>query len=114
MSTKQRTRRAAAKVTVKAADELLSLNEMAICIGMPRGWIEELMAWDLLAPVRVNDETWFDAAVISQARRMARLHRQVGVSLDTMALVLELLERIVGLEDEVARLRGKIRLKAEG
>ena len=105
MSTQERTKRAAVKVTVETADAVLSLNEMAICIGMPRDWIEELVAWDLLAPVRVNDEPWFDAAVMSQVRRMARLHRQVGVSLDTMALVLELLDRIDALEDEVARLR---------
>ena len=106
MSAQEHTRRAATTVTVESADDLLSLTEMAVCIGMPRGWIEELVAWDLVAPVRVNDELWFDAAVVSHVRRIMRLHRQVGVSLDTMALVLELLDRIGELEDEVARLRG--------
>ena len=106
MSTQERTRRAATTVTVEAADDLLSLTEMAVCIGMPCGWIEELVAWDLVAPVRVNDEPWFNVAVVSRVRRIVRLHRQVGVSLDTMALVLELLDRIAELEDEIARLRG--------
>ena len=108
MSTQERTRQAAAAVTVdESAEGLLSLTEMAVCIGMPRGWVEELVAWELLAPALVNEEPWFEAAALEHVRRIARLHRQVGVSLDTMALVLELLDRIDELEREVARLRGK-------
>ncbi|MEI7435657.1 MAG: chaperone modulator CbpM [bacterium] len=106
MSTRERIRQPAATVTVETTEDLLSLTEMAVCTGMPCGWIEELVAWDLLAPVRVNEALWFDAAVLSRVRMIVRLHRQVGVSLDTMALVLELLDRIAELENEIASLRG--------
>ncbi len=79
---------------------LLTRDEVAARCGLHPALIERLVDLGLIDPA----EGWpdrFRPEVTLRIQRMQRLRRDLGVSYSSMALVLELLERIENLEDRL-------------
>jgi len=68
--------------------ELLSLAELAWLAGATPQMISDLLEWDLIAPCVNDPEPWFAVEVLPQVRKAVRLHHDLGVSFDSMELVL--------------------------
>ena len=84
---------------------LLSVEEVAFLTGTNAQVIRRITRLELLRPARSEPEPRFEPAVLVRVRRMLRMHRQLDVSWTSMALVLELLDRVEDLRSEVNRLR---------
>ena len=82
-------------------DAWLDLVELARVCGTTSGFIEALIAEDLLAPARPQPPG-FGGAEITRVRRILRLQRDFEASLSSVALLLDLL-------DEIERLRARLR-----
>ena len=82
-------------------DEWLDLAELARVCGTTSGFIEALIAEDLLAPARPQ-APGFGGAEIARVRRILRLQRDFEASLPSVAILLDLL-------DEIERLRARLR-----
>jgi len=85
---------------------LLSVEEVAFLTGTTVQIIRRITRLELVRPVRRTPEPCFPPAVLTRVRRMLRMHQQLEVSWSSMALVLDLLERVDKLQTEVQRLRG--------
>jgi chaperone modulatory protein CbpM len=91
-------------MAVKDASEtsgssLLTVGEVAFLTGASPRLIARIIRLDLVHPAETRPEPRFPVSVVPRVRRMLRMHRQLEVGWTSMALVLELLDRIEKLED---------------
>ena len=85
----------------------ITLAELTQTCRVKTEWVLELMQEGVLEPVHKSGPQWrFASTSIVRVEKARRLQRDLGINLPGIALALELLERIDGLE---ARLRGASR-----
>jgi MerR family transcriptional regulator/heat shock protein HspR len=82
----------------------LSAAELAAAAGISPTMLVRLLRLGLVEP-EAGGPSEFTAATAARLRRMLRLHRDLGVNLTGAAIIVDLLERLEGLEAELARLR---------
>jgi chaperone modulatory protein CbpM len=74
---------------------VLALEELARACGAEATWIIELVAVGVLAPEGGETTDWrFHAADLTCARRVARLQRDFGASMEAAAVMIDLLKQI--------------------
>lgn len=83
----------------------LTPRDLACLVGIRTRVIERMVRLELLEPVTDAPEPLFPPDTVRRARRLVRLHHQLGVSWSSMELVLDLLDRIDALERELQSLR---------
>lgn len=82
---------------------VLALEELARACGAEAQWIIELVAVGVLAPQGRETSDWrFRAADLTCARRVARLQRDFGATIEAAAVMLDLL-------DEIEQLRARLK-----
>lgn len=81
--------------SVVGDDGVLALEELARACGADVEWIVELVAVGVLAPEGRETTDWrFRAADLTCARRVARLQRDFGASMEAAAVMIDLLKQI--------------------
>ncbi|MDE1950691.1 MAG: MerR family transcriptional regulator [Burkholderiales bacterium] len=81
----------------------LSLEELCRCFALAPGWVEERVQAGLLSEVSGAPGTWrFDAVTLRRVRVMAQIERDFDAVPELAALVAD-------LQEEVARLRRRVR-----
>ena len=86
---------------------VLTLTELACMAGASRQIIEELIDIELIEPCVLEPELAFDVEILPRVRKIIRLHLQLDVSISSLALVLDLMDRIDYLEKRIAELESK-------
>lgn len=87
------------KYTTGNRDEtFLTVREVAFLSGTKPQVISRITRLDLLRPAVDDPEPRFPPSVVPRVRRMLRIHRQLEVGWTSMALVLDLLDRIEELK----------------
>lgn len=85
---------------------VVSLPELVDLSGLTEGELAELVRHDLLPLRSAPGQAWvFSARVVTVARQACRLRDQLELDMSGLAVAMRLLERVRGLEDEIARLR---------
>ena len=84
-------------------EDLLELEEFACLCGIRVRVIRRLIRLDVIHPAAVRPQPRFRADQVELARKMRRLHLELGVSWLSMPLVLDLLQRIDRLEGRLHR-----------
>lgn len=79
----------------------LALDEFALACGVDRAFVVTLVEEELVVPVRSTPEWRFGGAELGRVRRILRLQRDFDASLQSVAVIMDLL-------DEVERLRGAL------
>lgn len=81
--------------SVVGDEGVLALEELARACGAEVKWIVELVAVGVLAPEGREITHWrFRAADLTCARRVARLQRDFGASMEAAAVMIDLLKQI--------------------
>lgn len=81
--------------SVVGDEGVLALEELARACGAEVEWIVELVAVGVLAPEGRETTDWrFRAADLTCARRVARLQRDFGASMEAAAVMIDLLQQI--------------------
>ena len=88
----------------RRAEMFLSVEELATAVGISRARVARLVRLGLAEPVTPG-ASGFTAATAARFRRALRLHADLGVSLASAAIIVDLVERLDRLEAELARLR---------
>ena len=74
---------------------VLSIEELARACGAEAQWIIELVAVGVLEPQGTETSRWrFRAADLTCARRVARLQRDFGATIEAAAVMIDLLHQI--------------------
>ena len=88
------------------AEVHLSLRDLAVASGMRATRLDRLIRLGLLEPEPDNSDR-FSSATAARLRRMLRLRADLGVNFTGAAIIVDLMERLEGLDAELARLRGQ-------
>jgi chaperone modulatory protein CbpM len=76
-------------------EAVLSIEELARACSAEAQWVIELVAVGLLEPQGTEASRWrFRAADLICARRVARLQRDFGATVDAAAVMIDLLDEI--------------------
>lgn len=85
-------------------EAVLALEELARACGAEAEWIVELVAVGVLAPQGRETPEWrFRAADLTCARRVARLQRDFGATVEAAAVMIDLLHQIDQLRARLKR-----------
>src|SRR6266436_3935307 len=86
----------------------LSLEDLADASGLHPGLVEQFVDYGLLEPsAGAGPRSLFPASAVERLRRIMRLKCDLGVNLAGIAVILELRERLVSLQEELAHLQGR-------
>ncbi len=87
--------------------ELVTLDGLAARAGLHPTLIERFVEYGLIEPVeRAGAHMLFDQDCVARVRKIERLRRHLGANLASVAVILDLLDRLSKLEQEIERLRG--------
>src|SRR5688500_1650428 len=87
------------------AEARLSDEQLATAAGIGLARLDELVQLGFIEPASPGSRE-FTAATAARLKRMLRLEEDLGLDLDSAAIIAELLERLERLESELDRLRG--------
>jgi len=83
---------------------VLAREELARACGAEAEWIVELVAVGVLEPQGTEASRWrFRAADLTCARRVARLQRDFGATIEAAAVMIDLLQQIDQLRARLKR-----------
>jgi chaperone modulatory protein CbpM len=83
---------------------VLALEELARACSAEAEWIVELVAVGVLEPQGTEASRWrFRAADLTCARRVARLQRDFGATIEAAAVMIDLLQQIDQLRARLKR-----------
>jgi DNA-binding transcriptional MerR regulator len=88
------------------AEIYLSSEDMAAAVGLSPARLARLVQLGLIESTDAGGRR-FTAAAAARLRRMLRLQRDLGVNLDSAAIIVDLVERLEELEREQTRHRGR-------
>lgn len=92
----------------ESAPQELTLDRLASRAGIEPAVVLECLDFELLQVIRRQDTVlFFDAAMVPRLRTISRLRNDLGINLEGIAVVLDLLDKIRALqrENEVLRCR---------
>jgi len=86
----------------------LSLEDLASAAGLHPGLVKQFVDYGLLEPsAGAGPRSLFPVSSVERLRRIMRLRCNLGVNLAGIAIILEMRERLVGLQEDLARLQGR-------
>ena len=86
--------------------EQVTLDGLAARTGLHPILIERFVEYGLIEPTeRAGPHMLFDVDCVARVRKIERLRRHLGANLASVAVILDLLDRMSGLEKEIERLR---------
>ena len=85
---------------------LFSVHEVAVRCGVEVTFVEQLVEIGVIS-VHSTAERRFEREVTLRVNRLVRLQRDLGVNLEGAAVIIELLDRIDGLERRLRHLEGR-------
>ena len=86
--------------------EQVTLDGLAARTGLHPALIERFVEYGLIEPAeRAGAHMLFDVDCVARVRKIERLRRHLGANLASVAVILDLLDRMSRLEQEVERLR---------
>ncbi len=96
-----------ARAPARTPTRMLSLEAFSGSVCLSPEFVRRLVTLGLLdAHVDTRGRYWLGPAAATQVARVARLHRDLGVSYTAMGLVLDLLDRVDELERRLRLQRG--------
>lgn len=86
-----------------------SIDELARLSGLSQAELRELVDYGALAPIDPQETEWsFSGDIVLTLQAAGRLRDDLELDLPTLALTLELIERIHALEAELGALRARL------
>ena len=99
-------KRRSATVALTRYSRFVTLEEVADRCDIPADLVRRLVALGLIDPPSGQPDL-FQPEVAARVQRIMRLHRDLDINFNGVALVLDLLQRIEVLEARLARFRGR-------
>jgi MerR family transcriptional regulator/heat shock protein HspR len=94
-------------VLQRSSREYVTIETAAARVGLHPVLVERFVEFGLLEPAEgTGDGMRFDAAGLRRLLAISRLRSDLGVNLPGVAVILDLVERLVALECELAWRRG--------
>ena len=93
--------------------ELIIIKEYCMRSHLDPDFIIQLEDEGLIEISIINDERYIDLSQLSALERYARLHYDLSIYVEGISVIQHLLDRVNEMQDEMQKLRQKIRLLDE-
>ena len=88
---------------------VLGLEELASAAGLHPALVERFVEYGLLEPAAgTGPRALFPASSVDRLRRIMRLRSELGVNLAGIAVILDLRDRLLRLQEEMDRLQERL------
>ena len=94
-------------------ENLISASEFCSSHNLELSFIYSLQQYGLIEITTVGEVNYIPAGDLPQAERVARLHSELGINLEGIDAIRHLLQRVEDMQDEISRLRNKLRIYEE-
>jgi chaperone modulatory protein CbpM len=91
-------------------DNLIPVNDFCIYHNVEYTFIDHLQEAGLIEITVVNQTTCIPANEIQKIERLTRLHTQLEINEPGILVIDNLLDKVEGMQHEIARLRSRLRL----
>jgi hypothetical protein len=88
-----------------ADNRQLTLDELASHVSMHPSFVERLVEFGLVEPIRHEDAMLFDVSCVSRLRTIIRLRQTLGINLAGITVVLDLIDKLCALQRENEKLK---------
>jgi MerR family transcriptional regulator/heat shock protein HspR len=93
-----------------ADDQQLTLNELALHVHVHPSFVERLVDFGLVTPIRQEGAVLFDASAVSRLRTIIRLRQTLGINLAGISVVLEMIDKLCTLQREIEKAKNAYNL----
>ena len=84
----------------------ITIDELARAVGVHTALVERFVECGLLEPSATPGRaTFFDTRAVARLGAICRIRKDLGANLASVAVILDLVDRVADLEREVVRLR---------
>ncbi len=87
--------------------ELLDIHEVARDVDLHPNMIRRFVTLGLIDPVHEKPKLIFDVSVVPRIQKILRLRNDLGINLNGIGLVFDLLDKISKLEEEIVHYKMK-------
>lgn len=91
-------------ITEYTEEATLTYDELCELCGVPQEVIVEIIEYDIVQPEPMGEALRFQAEQLNRLKTAIRLHRQLEINLQGVALALELMDEIEQLRARAAML----------
>ena len=89
--------------------KLIPANEFCLSYDVKIDFIQSLHEYGIIGIVTVDDSSFIDEEELTLVEKMIRLHYELKVNMEGLDVICNLLNRIEEAEEEVTRLKNKLR-----
>jgi MerR HTH family regulatory protein len=93
--------------------DLISAKEFCSNHNLELSFIYSLQQYGLIEITTIEEVNYIPANDLPQAERVARLHSELGINLEGIDAIRHLLQRVEDMQDEISRLRNRLRIYEE-
>ncbi len=90
--------------------DLVSATEFCSSHDLEVSFIHILEQYGLLEITTIEETTYLPASQLPQVERIARLYSELGINMEGIDAIKNLLERVVDMQQEIARLKSRLSL----
>ena len=91
-------------------ENLISASEFCVYHNIEFAFISDLKEFGLVETVSLQQVDYIPEDQIEKLEKMIRLHRELEINLEGIDTIAHLLERMNQLQEEVTRLKNRLRL----
>ena len=92
------------------AENLIPIQEIITYHRIEYSFIHSLDELGLIRIVRVNDEVYLETEQMSKLEKMIRFHEELGINVEGIETITQLLKRIDRLNEELITLKNRLSL----
>ena len=89
---------------------LIAIDEFCSNHQIEFSFIQSLQQNGLIEIITIKESSFIDAKYLPHLEKMVRLYYELNINLEGIDTITHMLQRIIMLQDEVVRLRNRLRL----
>jgi hypothetical protein len=90
--------------------KLISTHEFCASHHIEISFIQSLEETGLIEITTIEETEFIQKSQLQQLEKIVRLYNELGINIEGIDTVTHLLQRIIGLQDEVTALKNRLRL----
>ena len=89
-------------------NKLLKFEEICNIYNIEPSFLKEIYNFEIITFIEEENTLWLEEDMIDKLEKVIRLHKELGVNLEGIDIIINLLEKIEKLEEELLEVKRKL------
>ena len=89
-------------------ENLISIQEFCLHYKVPENFINSLYDYELIEIIKTENTQYVNITHIKNIEKLIRFHFDLGINIEGIHAILNLLDKVESLQDEIKNLNNKI------